>query len=67
MQRKKEAGLVCCRALLAEGGVIVTNVETAQFRASFLAEKQKSSGQNRTFSKMKLLLRLAAFIDALLA
>ncbi len=33
----------------------------------FLAEKQKSSCQNRTFSKIKLLLRLAAFIDALLA
>ncbi len=29
-------------------------------------EKQKSPSQNRTFSKIKLLLRLAAFIDALL-
>ncbi len=41
-----------------------------QFRAIckfFLAEKQKSSCQNRTFSKITLLLRLAAFIDALLA
>ena len=42
MQRKEEAGLICCRALPAQGGVTIPMLKQGQCKG-FLAEKQKSS------------------------
>ena len=64
---KEGAGLVCCRALPAKGGVIVnplavhSNVEAGKFRANakVFFSRNHPLRQNRTFSKIKLLLRLA--------
>ena len=72
MQRKEEAGLICCRVLPAQGGVTIvvhSNVEARPMQRFFSreAEIRHLACQNRTFSKIKLLLRLAAFIDTLLA
>ena len=74
MQRKEEAGLIFCRALPAQGGVTSLSIPMLKQQGHnakiFLAEKQNHDDlacQNRTFSKINLLLRLAAFIDTLLA
>ncbi len=43
VQRKEEAGLICCRALPAQGGVTSSNVEARPMQRFFIAVKQKSS------------------------
>ncbi len=67
---KEEAGLICCRALPTQGGVTSLSIpmlKQGQCKGFFQQKSSRLACQNRTFSKIKLLLRLAAFIDTLLA
>ncbi len=70
-KRKEEAGLICCRALPAQGGVTSSSIpmlKQGQCKG-FLAEKQNSSSlsEQDIFKNKAVAIRLAAFIDTLLA
>ncbi len=64
----EEAGLICCRALPAQGEVTSLSIpmlKQGQCKGFFQQKSSRLAFQNRTFSKIKLLLRLAAFISFL--
>ena len=47
MQRKEEAGLICCRVLPAQGGVTSFPFQYVRPMKGYLAEKQKSSSLSK--------------------